>query len=188
MKNYSTCILMLPSGDLLLKIWENFSENSSDDPVVLLLESLGFNGFIKIENKSVFSKVVSMANINTVGDIFDNKGAPRLFQFLTQIGFPSTIRFFWIQLVNAIPQNWKKIMKDSCQGNSGPQHNEITKYICEAGNTFKSINILTSRNFYSEIVQNVKVKATSVKYFEKLIAPQGEVDWKKHTCYQENLP
>ena len=59
----------------ILKIWENFSDNSSDDPTVLLSESLWLNRFIKV-GKSVFSKVLSMNNINTVGDILDNKGAP----------------------------------------------------------------------------------------------------------------
>ena len=121
-----------------------------------------------------------MNNTNTVGDIFDNKGAPLQFQFLTRIGLPSTIRFFWLQLVNAIPQTWKKIIKDSFQENSSPQHNDITKYSCKIGNTFKSTTILTSsRNFYSVIVQKVKVKATSVKYFEKILAPQEEVDWEQ---------
>ena len=54
----------------ILKIWENFSENSSEDSTVLLSESLWLNRFIKIENKSVFSKVLSMNNINTVGGYF----------------------------------------------------------------------------------------------------------------------
>ena len=203
-KNIRQAYLKLPIGDLIfhrnfstdvtalnkiksipkffveiLKIWENFSDNSSDDPIVLLSESLWLNRFIRIENKSVFSKVLSMNNINTAGDIFDNKGSPLQFQFLTQIGLPSTIRFFWLQLVNAIPQNWKKIIKVSCQGKSSPQHNDITKYSCKVGNTFKSIHTSTSRNFYSEIVQKVKVKATSVKYFEKIVAPQGEIDWEQ---------
>ena len=40
----------------ILKIWENFSENSSEDSTVLLSESLWLNRFIKIGNKSVFSK------------------------------------------------------------------------------------------------------------------------------------
>ena len=119
-----------------------------------------------------------MNNINTVGDIFDNKGAPLQFQFLTRIGPPSTIRFFWLQLVNAIPQIWKNIINDRFQENSSPQHNDITKYSCKIGNTFKSINILTSRNFYSEIVQKVKVKATYDKYFGKILVPQ-EVDWQQ---------
>ena len=35
---------------------------------------------------------------------------------------------------------------------SSPQHNDITKYSCKIGNTFKSINVLTAKNFYSEIV------------------------------------
>ena len=126
----------------ILKTWENFSENSSDDPTVLLSESLWLNRFIKIGNKSVFSKVLSMNNINTVGDIFDNKGATLQFQFLTRIGLLSTIRFFWLQLVNAIPQIWKKIVKDSCQGNSSPRHNDITKYSRKISNTFKSIKLI----------------------------------------------
>ena len=39
--------------------------------------------------------------------------------------------------------------------------------------------MLTSRKFYTEIVQKVKVKATSVKYFEKILAPQEEDDWEQ---------
>ena len=117
-KNIPQAYLKFPNGDLLfhrnfstdetffskikgipkfyveiLKVWENFSENSSEDSTVLFSESLWLNRFIKIGNKSVFSKVLSMNNINTVGDIFDNKGAPLQFHFLTQIGLPGTIRF-----------------------------------------------------------------------------------------------
>ena len=51
--------------------------------------------------------------------------------------------------------------------------------ICKIGNTFKSINVLTAKNCYSEIVQKVKVKATSVKYFEKILAPQEEINWEQ---------
>ena len=39
----------------IFKIWGNFSENSSDDPTVLLSESLWLKRFIKIGNKSVFT-------------------------------------------------------------------------------------------------------------------------------------
>ena len=70
-------------------------------------------------------------------------------------------------------------MKDSFQENSSPQHNDITKYSCKIGKIFKSINMLTSRNFYSEIVQKVKIKATYVMYFEKILAPQKEIDWEQ---------
>ena len=38
---------------------------------------------------------------------------------------------------------------------------------------------MTAKNFYSEIVQKVKVKATSVKYFEKMLAPQEEINWEQ---------
>ena len=64
----------------ILKIWENFSENSSDDPIVLLSGSLRLNSFIKIENRSVFSKVLSMNNINIAAwGYFDNKGTSHQF-------------------------------------------------------------------------------------------------------------
>ena len=72
--------------------------------------------------------------------------------------------------MNAIPQNWKKIIIIIVVNETAaPQHNDITK----------SINILTFRDFYSETVQEAKFKATSIKYSEKVSAPQGESGWKQ---------
>ena len=116
----------------------------------------------------------------------DSKGAPLQFHLLIRIRLSSATRFL-LQLVNAIPQTWKKIMEDSFQESSSPQYNDITKYSCKIGNTFKSINILASRNFYSEIVQKVKVKATSVKYFENILVPQKKLIGITYICYKENL-
>ena len=94
-----------------MRFWSEFSKFESDDYQILLSESLRFNHFIKIGERSIFLKKFSEIDINTVGDVLNMDGSIRDFDELVQKGIQSNKYFTWIQLVNAIPKDWRLIIK-----------------------------------------------------------------------------
>ena len=85
----------------LLRYWGEFSKFELDDHQILLSESLLFNYFIKIGERSIFLKNFSEISINTVGDVFNMDGSIGDFEELVQKVFKAAsilLGFSWLTL------------------------------------------------------------------------------------------
>ena len=71
-----------------------------------------------------------------------------------------------MQLINAIPSKWKKIIKDEGKCENLLKHNNL---VC--------LEKLTSKELYSKQILNFNCKPTSQYYFE-IKFPDVEFDWK----------
>ena len=78
----------------------------------MLSESLCYNSFIKISNKAISQHFFRIKNI-LVGDLFDDEGntLPWL-TFREKYDLHENLFFNWRQIIDAIPINWKKMIKN----------------------------------------------------------------------------
>ena len=86
----------------------------------------------------------------------------------------NNLYFQWMQLINAIPSNWKNIIK---------QNNDINTFTTTQHHFIRNSRVLTvqkatSKELYWILITTVKHKPTSQKYFEKKFTDLS-LDWKE---------
>ena len=79
---------------------------------ILLTESLWYNTNVKINNNTVLYKEFALAGINQVCNLFDKFGKLIKFNDLVdKTGLSPSLFFKWMQLIDALPVNWKQAIK-----------------------------------------------------------------------------
>ena len=86
----------------------------------------------------------------------------------------NNLYFQWMQFINAIPSNWKNIIK---------QNSDINAFTTTQHHFIRNSRVLTvqkatSKELYWILITTVKDKPTSQKYFEKKFTDLS-LDWKK---------
>ena len=78
-------------------------------PSYVLSQFLWYNSYIKIDNKVVYLKFFSKKNINFITQLFHTDGSVKNWNILrTEYALQNNNQFCWLQLINAIPEMWKK--------------------------------------------------------------------------------
>ena len=136
---------------------------------------LWFNKFIQINRKPAFYKKFSLNNINFLMQLVDRNGFFKNWHTVKhEYDLQNNLYFQWMQLINAIPSNWKNIIK---------QNNDINTFTTTQHHFIRNSRVLTvqkvtSKELYWILITTVKYKPTSQKYFEKKFTDLS-LDWKE---------
>ena len=121
-----------------------------------------------------------MAGINQVCHTFDKFGKLIKFNDLVdKIGLSPSLIFKWMQLIDALPVNWKQAIKSSV---SSMQSDSVafSRYslYSEKDSRIFTIN-LSCRSMYGKLLNTIKATSTSVQYWSDKIDHLDENVWKE---------
>ena len=133
--------------------WKNFFYVNPCVPSCILNQVLWFNKFIQINRKPVFYKKFSLNNINFLMQLVDRNGSFKNWHTVKhEYDLQNNLYFQWMQLVNAIPSNWKNIIK---------QNNDINTFTTTQHHFIRNSRVLTvqkatSKELYWILITTVK--------------------------------
>ena len=85
----------------------------------VLSQFLWYNSYIKTLNKAVYLKFFSVRNINFITQLFYLDGSFKNWKILkTEYAFQDKDHFSRLQLINVLPQMWKKCIKQTSKNTS----------------------------------------------------------------------
>ena len=97
----------------IFNFWSKHLSFSPELPSLILSNYLWYNNDILINKKPVYFPYFSEKNINHIAHLFDNFGKVKDWNVLKEeFHLDNKFYFQWMQLINAIPSKWKKIIKD----------------------------------------------------------------------------
>ena len=92
--------------------WKKYFIASPITPSGVLSQFIWYNSYIKIDSKAVYLKSFSTKNINFVTQLFNTDGSVKNWNILkTEYALQNKDQFCWLQLINAIPEMWKKCIE-----------------------------------------------------------------------------
>ena len=113
---------------------------------IILYKFLCFNRNIKVDNQPIFFKHFSEKGVNLVSHIMKENGEIRSWNDLkTEFKLEQQLYFKWVQLVNAIPSNWKNNLKHT---DTYLQNLILLDHHLGKSNCLFSIEKLELREFY----------------------------------------
>ena len=161
----------------LLSHWSEISHCEVDCIQVILSESLWYNSFIQINQNAIFFRELCLAGINRVADLFEKDGKLVMFHKLRQLGLPDTLHFKWMQLIDAIPEKWKVIVKDHPNNSEGL----VSKYSLywQTESELCTIDI-SCKSRYDKLLKKIQTQPTSIKYWEEKFGSHlDKINWKE---------
>ena len=85
-------------------------------PSFVLSQFLWHSSYIKIDKKPVYLKFFSTKNINFITRLYNTDGSVKNWNILkTEFTLENKDQLCWLQLVNAIPEIWKKCIKQTSE-------------------------------------------------------------------------
>ena len=95
--------------------WSNYFVSNSEVPSCIQSNFLWYNKHILVDNKPVYLSSFSDKNVNFINTLLDCLGNFKSWNVLkTEFKLADSLYFSWMQLINAIPLNWKTIIKHNC--------------------------------------------------------------------------
>ena len=146
--------------------------------VCLLLYSqfLWYNSQILIENESVHFKCFSNKNVNFVKQLFKTYGTLKKWDhFKHEYNLQDANKFQWIQLIHAIPNNWKNIMVN---GKGDSFNLAIENHHLIKKNLISCIEKLENKELYFMQILSQYTTPSSQIYFENLFQKK-DFEWNK---------
>ena len=160
----------------ILMNWKKYFIASPITPSRVLSQFIWYNSYIKIDSKAVYLKSFSTKNINFVTQLFHTDGSVKNWNILkTEYALQNKDQFCWLQLINAIPEMWKKCIE---------QTSENTSFLVDKndhllrGSRIIILEKLNSKKLYSLLISAIEHQPTSQKYFDNLF-PNIELSWKE---------
>ena len=112
-------------------------------------------------------------------DIFHEDGTMLTFSDTVQKGIPDNMCFRWIQLVSALPSEWRKTVNRTLSKNDTQVPNTATsKYHCKVRNKVLPVQSLTCKSIYSALADRIRAVPTSLTYFKGHLNIQEDINWK----------
>ena len=156
--------------------WKKYFIASPITPSGVLSQFIWHNGYIKIDSKAVYLKSFSTKNINFVTQLFNTDGSVKNWNILkTEYALQNKDQFCWLQLKNAIPEKWKKCIKETSKNTSLLV---VKDHHLLRGSRIIILEKLNSKELYSLLISAIEHQPTSQKYFDNLF-PNIELPWKE---------
>ena len=93
--------------------WQEQFYTLPDNTSGMLNQFIWFNRYIKIGNYSIFFKAFSVKNVNFIINLFNNDGTIKKWEsFRLEYDLQNNFHFQWMQIVSAIPKDWKDNIKN----------------------------------------------------------------------------
>ena len=145
-------------------------------PSGVLSQFIWYNSYIKIDRKAVYLKSFSTKNINFVTQLFNTDGSVKNWNILkTEYALQNKDQFCWLKLINAIPEMWKKCIKQTSENTSLLV---VKDHHLLRGSRIIILEKLNSKELYSLLISAMEHEPTSQKYFDNLF-PNIELPWKE---------
>jgi hypothetical protein len=140
-------------------------------------QKVWYNHFIKVGNKSLFTKKLFNVGVNFIKDFYNSntRTLKNWDQFKYDFACKDNMYFSWLQIVNSIPISWKNIIKND-PGNAlidicYDQHLLLlTRQL--------TINNLSAREYYNQITTKLFVKPASETTIENRLN-LDDIPWTK---------
>ena len=164
--------------------WSSYFSSNSEVSSSIQSNFLWYNKHILIDNKPVYLSRFSDKNVNFLDNLTDCSGSFKSWTILkTEFNLADSLYFSWMQLVNAIPTNWKTTIKNNCSSTDLLllNHHLIKK------NNLTGLDKLHCRELYNILVYASPHKPTSQVYFENLFRDQ-ELIWKDIYLLPQKVP
>ena len=153
----------------------NFS-SVAEIPSCLLSNFLWYNRKILIDKKPIYFYKLSKNNINFVHQLFLPTGKLKYWSDIeTEFNLSKSLHFQVMQLLNAIPLEWKKVIEK----NYVSQNLCLSSHHLIKNNNLNSIEKLSSQELYWMLIQSSYESPTSQVYFEKRFNFPNTYEWKK---------
>ena len=156
----------------MVNFWQEISFSPPTNACMVFSESLCFNSFIKIDNAPItpsffgaIDQIYLSHLLNDNGDFLSWGEASRKFKLQNY--------FKWIQIINAVPSNWKALVKNSA---SDRESCCFDQHLVKNERMF-SIKMLNTRFIYDMFIDKISVTPTSQKYFDRLFG--HNLNWEK---------
>ena len=156
----------------IVNFWQDISFSPPTNATMVFSESLCFNSFIKIDNLPITPSFFDTVDQIYLAQLFTNNGnfiswndASRKFKLSNY--------FKWIQIIHAIPTNWKALVKNSVVN---LENCCFKQHLVKGGKLFP-INMLNTRFLYDIFIDNISIIPTSQRYFDRLFGP--DLKWEK---------
>ena len=151
--------------------WKKYFIAPLIPPCSVLSQFLWYNSYIKIDNKAVYVKLFSTKNI-----LFNTDGSLKNWNILkTEYPLQNKDQFVWLQLINTIPEMWKKCIKQISENTSLLV---VKDHHLLRGSSIIIIEKLSSKELYSLLISAIDHQPTSQKCFDNLF-PNIELPWKE---------
>ena len=164
----------------IVELWSEFSFQKIDTNPTSHSESLWYDSHIRINNDTLFIREFHLAGIKKVGDLYESDGKLKSFDQLSQNNIPKGMYFKWMQLIDAIPSDWKQslMLHDQLTENSTAPE---SKFLIPVNNNLKvPCSKLTCELIYSVLVKDNQTKPKSVGYWQqKLIEQLDDKCWEQ---------
>ena len=142
--------------------------------VYKMSQYLWCNENIQVEINSIYLIRFSEKNINYVSQLSRPDGSIKTWHELkTEHELHENSYFQWLQVISAIPEGWKFIIKET--------HESTTNLIIHdhhviKGSRILTLNKLSSTEIYSILISKFQNKPSSNFYFENLFN-DNDIDW-----------
>ena len=155
--------------------WKKCLTRKPEIPSCILSQYLWYNENIQVDKNSIYLVRFSEKNINYVSQLFRPDGSIKKWHELkTEHDLHESSYFQWLQLISAIPEGWKFIIKET--------HESTTNLIIHDHHVIKGSRILTldklsSTEIYAILISKfLSSKPSSNFYFENLFN-DNDIDW-----------
>ena len=172
----NSMILNIPSFyKEILKDWRQFFSSFTVIPSCILSQHLWYNRFIKVDNLGICFSKFAARNVNNVIDLFASNGKIKTWSLLkNEFDLSNDMYFQWMQIINAIPKQWKEKLLEQTSGN--PNNIVFKEHHIIKNSRIVSLNKLISKEIYNYLITEKFDKPTSHKYFENLFNDQN-IKW-----------
>ena len=160
----------------ILTFWMEFSCATPITASSILSECIWTNNFIQIGNKVISPSFLSCQKRIYVSDLFDLEGnILKWDDFFSKHNLPQNLFFRWVQVVDAVPQNWIKIIKEDA-GKSRLFCEFIPHAIMKA--KLYPLSKLNSQEIYRNLIASKIKPPTSHAHFFRIFHTDS-LPWKK---------
>ena len=192
-----TCVPKMPIGHLLkcnidpselsnelpafyrqvLYIWYSI-QNDPTQPVDIQREYIWLNKLIRIDNQSLFNKNLFDAGVICINDILNAEG-----NFLTHKQFTEKFGvkisyMYYISLIDAIPQEWRKKLKRANINLDIVNTDELPHVKMTGGD--RAVTLTSTREYYWKMMANIEGTPSCYKaWADRLGIEHSREDWQK---------
>ena len=159
----------------ILTSWMDFSQAIPITASSILSQSIWYNSLIRIANDIITPTFLCCRKQVFVSDFFDRHGNVRSWDnFSTSYNLSPALFFRWLQIVDALPKHWIKVLKEDA-GRSRLFCDFSPHAILKA--KIFPMSKLNSRTIYDHIIAAITKPPTSIRYFLRYFQVES-LPWK----------